>query len=159
MSRLDSVIRRLSAQRDCLNAVMGQLPQGPLLEIGLGNGRTYHHLRETAPEREVWVIDRAINAHPSSVPPESFYLEGDAERMIEALAAKIGPSIVMAHYDIGRGIGDLDVPLAESVARVLPQVLAPGALIVSNRELPGFELMPTPDSVAEGRYFIQRHNP
>ncbi|MGH6887075.1 MAG: class I SAM-dependent methyltransferase, partial [Geminicoccales bacterium] len=48
MSRLDSFIRRLEAQRACLDlaaARIADLP-GPVLELGLGNGRTYDHLRE-----------------------------------------------------------------------------------------------------------------
>ena len=48
MSRLDSFIRRLEAQRACLNRaaeLIGDL-EGVVLELGLGNGRTYDHLRE-----------------------------------------------------------------------------------------------------------------
>ena len=47
MSRLDSFIARMQAQRDCLNylkPVIAAVP-GPILEVGLGNGRTYDHLR------------------------------------------------------------------------------------------------------------------
>ncbi|MGB1448128.1 MAG: class I SAM-dependent methyltransferase, partial [Arenicellales bacterium] len=54
MSRLDSMIRRLEAQRACLAAAtesVRELP-GAFLELGLGNGRTYDHLRELAPKRE-----------------------------------------------------------------------------------------------------------
>ena len=43
MSRLDSFIRRLEAQRSCLEtavALVADLP-GPILELGLGNGRTF----------------------------------------------------------------------------------------------------------------------
>jgi hypothetical protein len=42
MSRLDSFIARMQAQRDCLNFLkpaIDALP-GPILEVGLGNGRT-----------------------------------------------------------------------------------------------------------------------
>ncbi len=51
MSRLDSFIRRLTAQRDILNSIIdlvGEI-EGPVLEFGLGNGRTYDHLRENFP--------------------------------------------------------------------------------------------------------------
>ena len=48
MSRLDSFIRRVTAQRDCLNRVAEiiEYHEGLILEMGLGNGRTYDHLRE-----------------------------------------------------------------------------------------------------------------
>ena len=42
MSRLDSFIARMQAQRDCLNFLKPAVDRldGPILEIGLGNGRT-----------------------------------------------------------------------------------------------------------------------
>ena len=52
LSRLDSFIRRLEAQRACLNATPAWIEglAGPILELGLGNGRTYDHLRRLHPE-------------------------------------------------------------------------------------------------------------
>ena len=52
MSRLDSFIRRVSAQRDCLNMAKDMIADvpGPILELGLGNGRTFDHLRELFPD-------------------------------------------------------------------------------------------------------------
>ena len=62
MSRLDSMIRRLMAQRACLDAVteMIRTLPGPILEIGLGNGRTYDHLRKRLPERSIFVFDLIV---------------------------------------------------------------------------------------------------
>ena len=42
MSRLDSFIARMQAQRDCLNFLKPKIDAlpGPILEVGLGNGRT-----------------------------------------------------------------------------------------------------------------------
>ena len=57
MSRLESFIRRVTAQRDCLNMakeLVVDVP-GPILELGLGNGRTYDHLRELFPDREIFM--------------------------------------------------------------------------------------------------------
>src|SRR6202022_2543720 len=47
VSRLDSFIRRLKAQRACLDLAAGLVRglDGEILELGLGNGRTYDHLR------------------------------------------------------------------------------------------------------------------
>ena len=72
MSRLDSFIRRLEAQRACLDhaaELIGGL-DGVVLELGLGNGRTYDHLRSLFPGREIYVCERAVAAHPDCVPPE-----------------------------------------------------------------------------------------
>ena len=57
MSRLDSFIARMQAQRDCLNFLKPAVDRlaGPILEVGLGNGRTYDHLRELFPGRDIHV--------------------------------------------------------------------------------------------------------
>jgi hypothetical protein len=86
MSRLDSVIRRLQAQRACLAraaALIRDLP-GPVLELGLGNGRTYDHLRETLPAREIFVFEREVAAHPDCVPPADHLLLGDIHDTLPA---------------------------------------------------------------------------
>ena len=74
MSRLDSFIRRLEAQRACLNRAAALISgiDGTVLELGLGNGRTYDHLRELFPDREIYVCERRVAAHPACVPPGNF---------------------------------------------------------------------------------------
>ena len=72
MSRLDSFIARMQAQRDCLNSLkplIDALP-GPILEVGLGNGRTYDHLRQLFPGRDIYVFERKVAAHPECIPPD-----------------------------------------------------------------------------------------
>lgn len=110
MSRLDSMLRRLSAQRDGLNWAAARIADqtGDVLDLGLGNGRTYDHLREILPDRRIWVIDRVLQCHPSCVPPQDDFLKGEAEPMLARLA-EAGARIVMAHYDLGFGVKDQDV--------------------------------------------------
>ena len=81
MSRLDSMLRRLAAQRDGLNWAAEKLAgvPGDALDLGLGNGRTYDHLREILPDRRIWVIDRVLQCHPSCEPPAADLLLGEAE--------------------------------------------------------------------------------
>src|SRR5690606_23011746 len=79
MSRLDSFIRRMSAQRDCLNyaaAIIGSAP-GSVIELGLGNGRTYDHLRELMQGRDIYVFDRHVKAHPDCIPDAEHMIVGD----------------------------------------------------------------------------------
>ena len=47
MTRLDLFIDRMVSQRACLDHAIAEtaLIDGPVFELGLGNGRTYHHLR------------------------------------------------------------------------------------------------------------------
>ena len=66
MSRLDSVIRRLTSQKIVLEWAVDIIRylDGTVLELGLGNGRTYDHLREILPDRDIYVFEREIAAHP-----------------------------------------------------------------------------------------------
>ena len=157
MSRLDSMLRRLSAQRDGLNWAAAQTAgqPGDALDLGLGNGRTYDHLREILPQRRIWVIDRALNCHPSCIPPAEDFLEGEAEPMLARLAEQ-GAQIVLAHYDFGFGVKDQDVAEAARLSPHLARVMAPGGLIVSGQPLAGFTPLTGPDSIAPDRYLFDR---
>ena len=78
MTRLDSAIRRLTAQRELLDWARGRsAPTGLVLELGLGNGRTYDHLRDRLPGREIYAFERSPAAHPDCYPPEGYLIVGD----------------------------------------------------------------------------------
>lgn len=157
MSRLDSVIRRLSAQRAGLNWAAEQLADTPgdLLELGLGNGRTYDHLRSLLPDRRIWVIDRHLNCHPDCIPPEADFLQGDADAMLIRLA-EMGVKLTLAHYDLGTGVPEQNVAMAKRLAPLLAQVMHPGGLILSDQSLPAFEQLPEPCDIPKGRYMFYR---
>ena len=157
MSRLDSMMRRLAAQRDGLEWGKAQTEtvEGDYLDMGLGNGRTYDHLREIAPDRRIWVIDRALNCHPSCVPPEEDYLEGEAEDMLRKLAGH-GARIVLGHYDFGFGVKEKDVAEAARLSPLIAAVMAPGGVLISGQPLVGFEQVRGPETVAPERYCFYR---
>jgi hypothetical protein len=157
MSRLDSMLRRLTAQRDGLNWAASEVAglTGDALDMGLGNGRTYDHLREILPQRRIWVIDRVLQCHPSCVPPEQDFLQGEAEPMLQKLAED-GPQIVLAHYDFGFGVKEKDVAEAARLSPVIASVMVPGGLIVSGQPLVGFEELAGPKGIPEGRYLFYR---
>jgi len=157
MSRLDSMLRRFAAQRDGLNWAAEQIAplQGDVLDMGLGNGRTYDHLRERLPNRRIWVIDRILQCHPSCVPPEADFLQGEAEPMINQLAAQ-GHKLALAHYDFGFGVKEEDVAEAARLSPIIAAVMAPGGVIVSGQPLVGFEELPGPKGIAPGRYMLYR---
>ncbi len=157
MSRLDSVIRRLTAQRSGLNWAAEQLgdASGDVLELGLGNGRTYDHLRELTPDRRIWVIDRNLQCHPACIPPAEDFLQGDADAMLAKLAED-GPRVALAHYDLGTGDPERNKELSVFLAPLLAKVMLPGGLILSDQELPGFEQLPEPCDIPPGRYMFYR---
>jgi len=157
MSRLDSVLRRLSAQRDGLNWAARQIAgmAGDVLDLGLGNGRTYDHLREILPDRRILVMDRALNCHHSCVPPTEDYLEGEAEPSLRTLA-ETGPRIILAHYDFGMGMEESDQAESARLSPRIAEVMLPGGLIVSGQPLVGFQQVTGPDSIAAERYLFYR---
>ncbi len=114
MSRLDSVIRRLKAQRSCLNFVseMVKGKEGVVLELGLGNGRTYDHIREVMPGHEIYVFEREVNAHQDCIPDDEHLFLGDITNTIAEATTKLGRSAIMLHTDIGTGDLDRNAELA-----------------------------------------------
>jgi hypothetical protein len=159
MSRLDSFIRRLKAQRACLNAAATLIADHPggVLELGLGNGRTYDHLREILPGRMITVFDRQVAAHPDCIPPKEQMFLGELADTMPVAAQRLGPSAALAHIDIGSGDAEANRAVAALVTRLLPPLLQPGAIIVADQELslPG-QTLPLPDGVKPGRYQMLR---
>lgn len=160
MSRLDSAIRRLQAQRACLDwatSEIGNLP-GPVLELGLGNGRTYDHLRSRLPNREIFVFERKVAAHPECIPDDRYLFEGDVRTTLPNASGRIGELAALAHCDIGSGHRDLAAQLAAFVGPALVPHLAPGAIVAADQALAVPELQPMdlPEGVAPGRYHLYR---
>jgi hypothetical protein len=161
LSRLDSFIRRLEAQRACLNlaarAIRG-LP-GPVLELGLGNGRTYDHLRELLPEREIFVFEREVAAHPASLPDPAHLIRGDIQSTLPAARALLPGPAALVHSDIGSGDAARNATLAAWLAATLPDLLAAGAWVIADQPLHSARLVPQPppEGVARERYFLYRH--
>ena len=158
MSRLDSVIRRLRAQRACLNAARERVSgvPGPILELGLGNGRTYDHLRQLFPEREIFVFDRQIAAHPDCIPDDRHMILGDITATLPTARSRISTPAALAHADIGTGDERKNAEIAAFLGAALPALMATGAMILADRELPmtDWEAQNLPPGVRRGRYFI-----
>ncbi|MCS6877716.1 MAG: class I SAM-dependent methyltransferase [Geminicoccaceae bacterium] len=160
MSRLDSFIRRLLAQRACLEEaarLVAGLP-GPIVEIGLGNGRTYDHLRELFPDRPIWVFERKPKPHPACMPPEDKLFAGDIARTLPTALARMGRRAVLVHSDIGCGDPVRTERNRRKLARYLPAIVAKDAVVVSDQPIEGRWLvpLPLPEGVDPGRYFLYR---
>lgn len=160
MSRLDSFIRRLLAQRACLEEaarLVADLP-GPVVEIGLGNGRTYDHLRTLFPERPIFVFDRRLDAHPACRPPEELLFLGDIARTLPTALGRMRRRAALVHADIGCGDPEVSARNARKLARYLPAIVAPGAVIASDQPLEArwCAPLPLPEGVEPGRYHLYR---
>jgi len=154
MTRLDSAIRRLQAQRAGLDWACAKTGPGLVLELGLGNGRTYDHLRSRLGAGfEIHAFDRALAAHPDCVPPPSHLHLGD---MRETLPKFRGRNAVLIHADTGSGATAETAAFAAFLGATLGALLAARGLVLSDQELagPGLVALPPPDGVPTGRYFF-----
>lgn len=161
MSRLDSFIRRLEAQRACLDFATESISglDGIVLELGLGNGRTYDHLRERLPEREIIVFEREVRAHPDCIPDDDHLVLGSIEETLPSFAEHSPGRAILVHSDIGTGDTERNQALAAWLAKTLPQVLRPGAWVAADQALiaPGLTRQPLPAGIAKDRYFLYRY--
>jgi hypothetical protein len=165
VSRLDSFIRRLEAQRACLNRAAELIAglDGPVLELGLGNGRTYDHLRELfqsdkARWRDIYVCERHVAAHPDCIPPADRLLLGDMFDTLPAALAALGGRVALAHFDAGTGEAAANLDLAAGLRPLVLRLLHPGAVLATQQPMdgPGLARLPLPDGVPEGRYHLYR---
>ena len=160
MSRLDSFIRRLEAQRACLSlaARLVRALEGPVLELGLGNGRTYDHLRELCPDRQIYVCERHIAAHPDCLPPPELLLLGDMRDTLGVARRRLEARVSLAHFDAASGDAAASRAFAAEVIPLLVPLLCSGAVLCSEPAMTAAELAPLalPEGVAAGRYHLYR---
>lgn len=159
-SRLDSFIARLEAQRIGLDYCAGLVAgvPGPVLELGLGNGRTFDHLRALFPDRAVFAFDRVKASHPASTPDDGHLFLGEFRDTLPAAARRIGALAALAHCDFGSADPAETRAHADFLAQRLPALLAEGAVILSDQPLAGPALRPfsLPDAVPASRYYGYR---
>lgn len=160
MSRLDSMIRRLQAQRAMLDLARDELTNVPgvVFELGLGNGRTYDHLRETMADREIFVFERKIAAHPTCIPDDDHLYFGELlETLGSAVEAHAG-NVALVHADIGGPEADHCARMTEMLNTQIGPALSPGAIVLSDLgiTIPGCESLPLADGIQAGRYYAVR---
>jgi hypothetical protein len=160
VTRLDSVIRRLMAQRACIDAAVAMIENvaGAVLEIGLGNGRTYDHMRDRLPGREIYAFDRAVAAHPDCIPDADHLFLGDVRETLRIAGKRIGGPAALVHADVGSGDPAANARLAQELMPLIAALVAAGGVILSDQTMdqPGWTPLPLPDGVAAGRYHLYR---
>jgi S-adenosyl-L-methionine methyltransferase len=160
VSRLDSFIRRLEAQRACLDQAARLIAEldGDVLELGLGNGRTYDHLRQLFPDRKIYVCERWVAAHPDCVPPAELLLLGDMRDTLQKARELLVGRVALAHLDPATGNVAASRALAAEVAPLIVPLLRPGGVLVSEPAIAwrGLSPMALPRGLAPGRYNLYR---
>lgn len=134
ISRLDLFIDRMVSQRACLDFAIAQTAemQGPVFELGLGNGRTYHHMRNRIQSRDIYVFERAVASHPDSTPPEELTILGDVNQTLPETMTRMGAVASLIHADLGGHNREKNDIFARKVSPLIEPLLAPGGMMVSS---------------------------
>ena len=159
-SRLDLFVDRMVSQRACLDhaaRAVADLP-GPVFELGLGNGRTYHHMRHVMPDRDIYVFERAVASHPDSKPPEEMVMLGAVYDTLPAALARFGPTAALIHADLGGHNAAKNDLFARNISPLVEPLLAVGGLMVASDRMYFDDLVeqPLPEGAVPGRCFIYR---
>lgn len=157
-SRLDLFIDRMVSQRACLDFAIAQTAemQGPVFELGLGNGRTYHHMRNRIRSRDIYVFERAVASHPDSTPPEELTILGDVNETLPATLARMGAVASLVHADLGGHNREKNDIFARKVSPLIEPLLAPGGMMVSSDRMYFANLveLPLPEGAVQERCFV-----
>ncbi len=160
LTRLDKAIRRLEAQRTCLDWAAAEIAgiPGVVIELGLGNGRSFDHLRARMPERDIYVFERNPQAHPASTPAADRLIVGNLEETLPAARARFSGKAAFVHSDIGTGDDDRNRRFAAWLGPHILPLLQPGAIVASDQALPALEAckIAPPPGVGEDRYYLYR---
>ena len=146
--RLERMAARLLTQRAFLDAAALLVDglRGPILEVGLGKGRTYSHLQRLFPGRAILAFDRDLHAPKGAQPPPGRLILGDFRETLPAARARIGGPAILAHADIGSEDLARDAALARFIGPQLTGLMIAGGIIVADRALsaPGIDPLPGP---------------
>lgn len=160
LSRLEKTLFRLASQHACLAWAFGEIAgrPGPVVELGLGLGRTYDHLRRHLPGHDIYVFDRINGAYPECQPEPGFLFLGEIEETLPALRARLAGQVVLANSDLGSFDKELNRHVATMSSRLLPPLMAPGGIVMSDLPLAldGFEEVPLPAGARDDSYYLYR---
>jgi len=158
MTRLDLFIARMVSQRACIDHAVALTAgmSGPVFELGLGNGRTFDHLRARVTDRDIFVFERAVASNPASTPRDDQLVLGDVFDTLPLMLADHGPTASFAHADLGGHNLEKNDAFARAVSPLIEAVMAPKGIMVSSDRM-YFETMtalPLPEGAMDGRAFI-----
>lgn len=158
-SRLDRMIARLTTQRRALDRAAAEIQglPGPVLEIGLGKGRTFSHLRKLFPERPILAFDRDLHAPPDAAPTGADLVLGDFRDTLAALPGRTAwVPAALAHADFGSEDRARDAAQAGWLAALIDGLMAPGGMVVGDRPMQAPRWTALPFDTPDWPYFLWR---
>ncbi|MEM8663133.1 MAG: class I SAM-dependent methyltransferase [Pseudomonadota bacterium] len=160
MSRLDSFLRRMNAQRILLGRAAELVSgiDGPIIDLGIGNGRTFDHLCALFPERAVFAFDEFVHSAVGVLPPAERMVIGNIRDTLPFALPRLGDRAALIHNDLGSADAVGNAVVAAWLAPAIEAVARPDALVVTSFPLPfsSSVSLPLPDGIAPGRYHLIR---
>ncbi len=158
MTRLDLFIARMISQRACIEHAIDLTAgmEGPVFELGLGNGRTFDHIRARLPRRDVYVFERAVASHPDSTPADDQLVLGDVFETLPMMLERLGPTVSFAHADLGGHNAQKNDTFARAISPLVEAMMAQGGIMVSSDRMYFDRLteLALPEGAMPGRAFI-----
>ncbi|WP_456388819.1 class I SAM-dependent methyltransferase [Profundibacter sp.] len=158
MSRLDIFIDRMTSQRACINFAAQATADlaGPVFELGLGNGRTYHHLCKVITGRDIYVFEREVASNPASTPPADRTILGDVFETLPQALQRFGATASFIHADLGGHNLQKNDEFARKISPYIEPLLAVGGMMVASDRMYFDALceIEIPEGAVLGRCFI-----
>ena len=138
------MIARLQTQKHYIEHAARALAgiEGMVLEIGLGKGRTFDHLRRQFPERAIVAFDRDVYALPHCVPDRRRLVLGEFQDTLPAWLSQNRTPIALVHADIGSRDPSLDAHLARWLCERLRGQIRSGGWLLCDRPMPVPDMEP-----------------
>lgn len=147
MSRLENLIYRFQVQKSHLDRAVRYCSdqKGIVLEIGLGSGRSFDHLREKMSERDIFAFDHRVETHPGCEPAEHERVLGEVMETLPQFAQEHKDQAALIHIDVGSKKFEQDIDRYKSYLPSLKKLLKMGSVIVSDRPFDDPDLLPLPE--------------
>lgn len=142
LSVLQLMLRRLQTQQQCLEYAIQLIEgvSGCIMELGLGKGRTYDHLRCIAPQRSIFVFDHHLHAPENARPLPSQLILGDFTKTL--IEPAITLPVALIHADIGTTKPLQDRQLYSFLATKLDTWATAHSVLVCDRPMPALRWQP-----------------
>jgi hypothetical protein len=153
------MILRLTAQRALLDEAARLIAKQPgcVFELGLGSGRTYDHLRQLFPDREIFAFDRAISAHPKCIPDGDHLILGEIRETLPFCAPRIPEKPAFIHIDLGSGDPTQDLITRSWLSPLVASWCQPGTIVLADRPLDGaWQELPRPAGCPDSGHRLLR---
>lgn len=153
------MLSRLTTQRDLLAEAARLITGRPgcVFELGLGSGRTFDHLRMLLPDRDIYVFDRTIAAHPTCIPDADHIILGDIRETLRFCRPRIAERPVLINIDLGSGDPTQDLITRAWLSPLIGEWADPGTIILTDRPLDGGfqELRRAADDAPSGHVLLR----